>query len=245
MSDAVRGKALNELLVRCLSEGAPIEIDGLGSFQLENREVVFQPNDRIRVFLAYAQEDRPLVKKLYDALHQAGFEPWMDVMKLMPGQNWPQAIQRAIEVSDFILLNFSRRSVSKRGHFQCELRMALDTAQRMPLEDIFLVPVRLTDCEVPVEVARTTQYIDLFPDFETGVNALTRMMTSQALKRRKRLRKQKQRLLYSCCLFSSWRHEQTLSRARVASPSGRQLAPRPYPSASPLPRLTCKRPRAN
>ena len=195
MSDAVRGKALNELIVRCLSEGAPIEIDGLGSFQLENREVVFQPNDRIRVFLAYAQEDRPLVKKLYDALHQAGFEPWMDVMKLMPGQNWPRAIQRAIEVSDFILLNFSRRSVSKRGHFQCELRMALDTAERMPLEDIFLVPVRLTDCEVPLEVAQTTQYIDLFPDFETGVNALTRMMTSQALKRRKRLRKQKQRLL--------------------------------------------------
>ena len=195
MSDAVRGKALNDLIVRCLSEGAPIEIDGLGRFKLDNHEVVFQPNDRIRVFLAYAEEDRPTVRKLYEALYQAGFEPWMDVMKLMPGQNWPRAIQRAIEVSDFILVNFSRRSVSKRGHFQTELRIALDTADRMPYGDIFLVPVRLSDCEVPIEIARTTQYIDLFPDFETGVNALTRMMTSQALKRRKRIRgTRKQRL---------------------------------------------------
>lgn len=195
MSDLVRGKALNELITRCLREGTPIEIDGLGKFKLDSEEVVFQPNDRIRVFLAYAEEDRATVKKLYEALHDAGFEPWMDVMKLVPGQNWPRAIQRAIEVSDFILVNFSRRSIAKRGHFQSELRIALDTADRMPLGDIFLVPVRLSDCDVPIEIARTTQYIDLFPEFEIGVKALTNMMTSQALNRRKKTRKRKQRIL--------------------------------------------------
>ena len=195
MKDVVRGKALNDLIVRCLREGAPIEIDGLGQFKLDNEEeVVFEPSNRIRVFLAYAAEDRPTVKKIYDALQQAGFEPWMDVVKLMPGQNWPRAIQRAIEVSDFILINFSRRSVSKRGHFQNELRIALDTADRMPLEDIFLVPVRLGECEVPIEIARTTQYIDVFPDFELGMKALTNMMTAQMLNRRKKNRRRPQRI---------------------------------------------------
>lgn len=196
MSNLVRGKALTELITRCLREETPIEIDGLGKFQLDGDEVVFQPNNRIRVFLAYAEEDRATVKKLYDALHNAGFEPWMDIAKLMPGQNWPRAIQQAIDVTDFILVNFSHRSVSKRGHFQCELRHALEVAERMPLDEIFLVPVRLSECDVPNEIARTTQYIDLFPDYETGFKALTSMMTAQMLKRRKKKpNKPKRRIL--------------------------------------------------
>jgi hypothetical protein len=186
MSDVVRGSALNDLIVRCLREGTPIEIDGLGQFGLQNDEVVFQPNERTRVFLAYAEEDRATVRKLYEHLQNAGFEPWMDVEKLLPGQNWPRAIERAIDVTDFILVNFSHRSVTKRGHFQCELRHALDVADRVPLDDIFLVPVRLSECEIPPEIARVTQYIDLFPDYEVGFRALTNMMTAQMLKKRKR-----------------------------------------------------------
>ena len=196
MSDTVRGKVLTELITRCLREGTPIEIDGLGKFELDDDEVVFQPNNRIRVFLAYAEEDRATVKHLYDELQKAGFEPWMDIAKLMPGQNWPRAIQQAIDVTDFILVNFSHRSVGKRGHFQCELRHALEVAERMPLGEIFLVPVRLSECDVPNEIARTTQYIDLFPDYEAGFKALTNMMTAQILKRRKKgNRKPKRRIL--------------------------------------------------
>ncbi len=197
MSELVRGSALNDLIARCLREGTPIEIDGLGQFGLESGEVVFQPSERIRVFLAYAEEDRAMVKKLYEHLHAAGFEPWMDIEKLVPGQNWPRAIERAIDVTDFILVNFSHRSITKRGHFQCELRHALDVADRVPLDDIFLVPVRLSECEVPPEIARVTQYLDLFPDYEVGFKALTNMMTSQMLKKRKKMKpaKPKRRIL--------------------------------------------------
>lgn len=196
MSNAVRGKALTDLITRCLREGTPIQIDGLGRFELDQEEVVFQPNTRIRVFLSYAKEDQATVKKLYDDLQAAGFEPWMDTVKLMPGQNWPQVIQQAIDVTDFILVNFSHRSVSKRGHFQCELRHALEVAERMPLDEVFLLPVRLSECDVPREIARTTQYIDLFPDYEVGFKALTNMMTAQVLNRRKKnTRKPKRRIL--------------------------------------------------
>jgi TIR domain len=193
MSTRVRGKALTELIARCLREGSSIEIDGLGKFELEDDEVVFQPSNRIRVFLAYAQEDRALVKKLYDELQRAGLEPWMDIEKLVPGQNWPRAIQRAIEVSDFILVNFSSRSVAKRGQFQSEVRYALDVADSVPPEDIFLVPVRLSKCEVPPKIARRTQCLDLFPNFELGVQRLIGMMTAEALKKNKKRGKTKQR----------------------------------------------------
>jgi len=191
VTNTVRGKAITDLIARCLKEGSTIEIDGLGKFELQNEDVIFRPSNRIRVFLAYAQEDRRVVQMLYDELQNAGFEPWMDTAKLLPGQNWPRAIQRAIEVADFVLINFSHRSVEKRGHFQAELRYALDLANRVPLDDIFLVPVRLTDCEVPREIAERTQYVDLFPDHQTGIQILTRMMTAQALKRSRRRRKGK------------------------------------------------------
>lgn len=186
MKRPLRGKALLDVIDSSLRHGAAIEIDGLGSFELKANRVVFQPNMRPRVFLAYAKEDRVEVKKLYDALHAAGFEPWMDEQKLLPGQNWPRAIQRAIELSDFFLICFSRRSVGKRGFFQSELRYALDVAAWVPLEEIFLVPIRLCDCQVPIEIARKTQYIDLFPDWEVGVKALVLMMKSQTAQRQNR-----------------------------------------------------------
>lgn len=188
MDSKVRGEALLELIARCLQEGSAIEIDGIGSFALDsNQHVVFHPIERIRVFLAYADEDREQIKRLYHALHNAGFEPWMDQEKLLPGQNWPRAIERAIELSDFFIGCFSKRSALKRGHFQCELRYALDLAARVPLEDIFLVPLRLEDCEVPRHIARKTQYVDLFPDWEKGFSRLIKMMRRQMLRRKQQL----------------------------------------------------------
>ena len=61
----LEGRALLRLVDRCLREGASIEIDGMGSFLLNAEErVVFEPNSRGRVFLAYAEEDRAEVRKL-------------------------------------------------------------------------------------------------------------------------------------------------------------------------------------
>ncbi len=185
MSGTLSKRTLLKLIERCLREESEIDIEGFGSFQLDAENcVTFEPSKRIRVFLAYADEDRTQVKKLYAELQKAGFEPWMDQEKLVPGQNWPRAIERAIELSDFFLGCFSRKSAGKRGHFQCELRYALDLAGRVPLEDIFLVPLRLDDCEVPGQIARKTQYVDLFPDWQVGVTKLTNMMRRQVILRR-------------------------------------------------------------
>jgi hypothetical protein len=185
VSSTLSKRTLLKLIERCLREDSAVDIDGFGSFQLDDRNhVFFEPSRRIRVFLAYADEDRALVKKLYAELQKAGFEPWMDQEKLVPGQNWPRAIERAIDLSDFFLGCFSKRSIAKRGHFQCELRYALDLAARVPLEDIFLVPLRLDDCEVPRQIATKTQYVDLFPDWSSGVAKLTNMMRRQVVLRR-------------------------------------------------------------
>ncbi|MGH9645177.1 MAG: toll/interleukin-1 receptor domain-containing protein, partial [Bryobacteraceae bacterium] len=125
-------------------------------------------------FIAYVEEDLLLARRLRDRIAAAGCSPWMDKDKLLPGQNWPRAIRRAIEVSDVFVACFSVRSGSKRGPFQSELRWALQCAQRVPLEEPFVVPVRFEACTVPRPITEQLQYVDLFPDWEAGVKNVVR-----------------------------------------------------------------------
>jgi len=95
---------------------------------------------------------------------------------LLPGQDWPRRIQEAIESSDFFIACFSRNSVMKRGGFQVELRQALECAQRLPLDEVFIIPVRLDDCAVPARIRRETQYVNLFPDWDAGLDRVIRII---------------------------------------------------------------------
>jgi hypothetical protein len=158
------------LVWQILQEGQPVEIEGLGTFWLNGQgQVEFTAFPKPKVFLAYVVEDVRAAERLYAALQLAGADPWMDRKRLLPGQNWPRSIEQAIAVSDYFIPCFSRRAVGKRGQFQSELRHALDCARGMPLDHVFLIPVRLDDCSVPRRIQRETQYVDLFPDWVEGV----------------------------------------------------------------------------
>ncbi|MCC6344795.1 MAG: toll/interleukin-1 receptor domain-containing protein [Bryobacterales bacterium] len=163
-------------LVRaCLDDGASVEIDGLGEFQKDGKgELKFTPYTRPMVFLAYADEDFPAALKLYEELHAAECDPWLDRQRLLPGQNWPRCIESAIDVADHFVALFSRRSANKRGQFQSELRYAMDCAARLPLDRTFFIPLRLDPCRVPGRIASSIQYVDLFPDWDQGVRRLIR-----------------------------------------------------------------------
>jgi hypothetical protein len=168
---------LANAVIAGLAEGKPVEIDGLGTFHPDAvRGFRFEPLRRPRVFIAYVLEDAPLAGRLCDALYALGYDAWMDSRQLLPGQNWPRAIDNAIETSDFFVACFSTRSVKKRGGFQAEIRYALDCASHVPLDDIFLIPVRLDECRVPRPIQREIQYIDLFPDWRKGLRKLDHAM---------------------------------------------------------------------
>jgi hypothetical protein len=169
------------ILKQSLEQGHSVDIDGLGSFRTSTRGVYeFLAESRPQVFVAYAAEDLLVVRRLCDSLAAAGCHPWLDQEKLLPGQNWPRAIERAIEIADAFVVCFSRRSVTKFGQFQSELRYALDCARRQPLDQVFVVPVRLEPCEVPVRITRELQYVDLFPDWERGIRRVVRSVRRAA-----------------------------------------------------------------
>jgi TIR domain len=172
VSDLAFAGHLAQIVIRGVSAGREVEIDGLGTFYPDPRGFRFEPQPP-RVFLAYGREDLEMVSQLYDRLEACGFGPWMDVRRLLPGQNWPRAIENAIESADFFMPCFSTRSVARKGGFQAELRYALECARRVPLDSIYLVPVRLDDCKVPRVIQREFQYLDLFPDWSRGLSRLT------------------------------------------------------------------------
>jgi hypothetical protein len=136
-----------------------------------------------RVFIAYASENLEMAVRLYDDLLAAGMSPWLDRKKLLPGQMWMRCIDRAIENSEFFVACFSTESASKKGQFPYEVRLALRCADRMPLDDVFLMPVRLNNCQMPRTITSHTQYVDLFPNWSAGVDQLVRSIRQETLHR--------------------------------------------------------------
>ncbi|WP_013325751.1 toll/interleukin-1 receptor domain-containing protein [Gloeothece verrucosa] len=103
----------------------------------------------IQIFLAHASEDKPQVLELYNKLQDEGYKPWIDKEDLLPGQSWPEEIPKAIRNSDIFIACLSSTSVLKRGYIQREFRLALNFMAEMPAGQIYLIPLKLDECEVP------------------------------------------------------------------------------------------------
>lgn len=118
---------------------------------------------KLRVFLCHASQDKPVVRELYQRLNAEGWiDPWLDEEKLLPGQDWDMEIEKAVEAADVVLVCVSSRSVTKEGYIQREIKFALDIALEKPEGTIFIIPLRLDDCDVPRRL-RSWQYVDYFP----------------------------------------------------------------------------------
>ena len=103
----------------------------------------------INIFLAYAKEDTNEVRYLYQKLRQQGYNPWMAQMSLLPGQRWPIEIPKAIKNSQVFIACLSQQSVRKQGYIQREFKMALNHCGDIPPDQIYLIPLRLDDCQIP------------------------------------------------------------------------------------------------
>jgi formylglycine-generating enzyme required for sulfatase activity len=117
-------------------------------------------NRPLKVFLCHSKEDKPKVRELYRRLTSDGFDAWLDEEKLVPGQDWDVEIRKAVRKSDVVAVCLSKRSITKEGYVQKEIRFALDLADEKPDSTIFLIPARLEDCSVPDRLSRW-QWVDL------------------------------------------------------------------------------------
>ena len=94
------------------------------------------------------------MRKLYQRLLGYGVDVWLDEEELLPGQDWNQEISRAVRNSDVVIVCLSQGSISKAGYVQKEIRQALDVADEQPEGTIFVIPLKLDECEVPHRLRR-------------------------------------------------------------------------------------------
>ena len=107
-----------------------------------------RPAGRPSVFLSYASEDRPAVRRLRDALEAAGVDAWYDENELTGGDAWDTKIRRQIrECTYFMPVISARASARLEGYFRREWRFALERMLDMADDVVFLLPVVIDDSQ--------------------------------------------------------------------------------------------------
>ena len=137
---------------------------------------------KLRVFVCHAREDRPVVHAIYTRLLKEDWiDPWLDEESLLPGQNRDLKLDDTLKSTHVVLVCLSKQSLDQEGDFQREIRSVVDQAKEKPESSIFIIPIRLDDCEIP-QLLRSIQYID-FPTLpEDKENAYVRIRRSMRIK---------------------------------------------------------------
>lgn len=147
---------------------------------LEKIKAGFEGDKRRRpqVFISYAHEDLPRVRKLEGLLYEEGFRPWIDRDSLAQGDNWLDGIQRAIGESDYILPVITDHSVDPTGFTQSEIKLALDISKNRKARShehaMRILPVLLDKAPMPMDISGVS-YIDA-----TGPNGFQRVVQTLA-----------------------------------------------------------------
>jgi hypothetical protein len=120
-----------------------------------------KPEQKANIFLIHAHSDRETVHKLYDRLAKEGLNVWLDAERLQPGQDWQNEIRDALLKCDVVLVCLSRGFDKQHGYRHEELKLALEKANFLPDDEVFIIPVRLEKCDMP-ESLRHLHRVDLY-----------------------------------------------------------------------------------
>lgn len=134
---------------------ALLEVEGEIVWSLAERDFrSSQSEQRMRVFISYASADIVAARKLYGELTRIGCQVWLDEKQIRRGQDWELEIRKAIRSADVVLVCLTKHACGKRGFFQKEISLALDVADEQPEGATYIVPVKLSQCDIPDRLRR-------------------------------------------------------------------------------------------
>ncbi|MBI1381652.1 MAG: TIR domain-containing protein [Planctomycetaceae bacterium] len=129
-----------------------------------------------RIFISYAHADSKAANRVADELRKVELQVWLDASSLQPGQNWVAGIDEALEDAGYLLVLLSSASLASPW-VQREWTSML-ARQLGGKNGGLLIPLRLEDVRLPT-LLKPLQYVDLFPDFESGVRNVVGFLLSQ------------------------------------------------------------------
>jgi hypothetical protein len=156
--------ALEECLAQTPSRTPSRPVSGRHKKPRASRPLPAPPKapPELRVFLCHSKHDKPQVRDLYARLKgEIGMQPWLDEQNLLPGQDWDREITRAVRDAHCVIVCLSKRAIDNAGYVHKEIRFALDAADHQPEGTIFLIPLRLDQCNLPERLAQYHK-VDLF-----------------------------------------------------------------------------------
>jgi len=136
--------------------------------------------NRPKVFLSYASEDRLLVDGLRESLIARGLNVWQDASNLRAGELWMDQIERVINGVDFFVFfqteQMDRRDADRRpGVYHEELSLALKGSRRKLYGTTFVIHVTVGSCRArPEPEMRAIHHIAI--DDAVGVDRLAAAM---------------------------------------------------------------------
>ena len=121
-------------------------------------------------FLSYVHEDSAEIDSLERIMAAAGVPVWRDRKKLGPGDDWKLKIREAIHDGSLAFVAvFSSNAEKKDQSYQNEeLVLATEMIRSMRPGRVWLIPVRLDECELPAldigggRTLDSLQRVDLF-----------------------------------------------------------------------------------
>lgn len=103
-----------------------------------------------KVFISYVRDNEHEVKRLYDALTNQKVDCWLDRKDISPGDNWKDAIRRAIRDGSFFIACFSQDyHKRKRSYMNEELTLAIEEIRQRQTDQKWFIPVKLSECMIP------------------------------------------------------------------------------------------------
>ncbi|HXU82665.1 MAG TPA: toll/interleukin-1 receptor domain-containing protein [Polyangia bacterium] len=134
--------------------------------------------DAGHLFLSHNHQDKEFVRQLAVDLRDRGVKVWLDEWQLRIGDSLVGRVSSGIQEAGYLAVVLSRSSVTSPW-VALELNAAL--AEELRRKSVFVLPILLEDCEVPVFV-RDKMYADFRRSYSDGLNAiLQKVLPSEGL----------------------------------------------------------------
>jgi hypothetical protein len=112
------------------------------------------------VFLSCCHDNAQEVAQLYQDLTKAGLTVWWD-QQIRPGADWKLEIRTAMKNSSAVVLCLSAEALQRvTTGIYSEALDAIDAYRLYRPGEVFLIPVRLNECESPPIAIDSLRYLD-------------------------------------------------------------------------------------
>jgi hypothetical protein len=103
-------------------------------------------NKQLNVFISYSNKDFNKAKDIAENCRDLGFNTWLDEDEIRLGENWQEALEKAISRSNIVFVLISKDSitsswVNKEWNLLCE--------EKWKRPEIYIIPIILEDAKTP------------------------------------------------------------------------------------------------